>query len=64
MTLFLHIAMFVLAAGAIVLMGTFYAEPDDARALRALPRRFASFLIGSAAVVGLMIVCEAIFASI
>lgn len=63
MTLFLHLALFALAAGAIVLMGTFYAEPDDTRALRALPRRFASFLIGSAAVVGVMIACEAIFAS-
>lgn len=64
MTLAVHLAMFALAAAAIVLMGTFYAEPDDARALRALPRRFVTFLIGSAAVVGLMLICEAIFTSI
>ena len=31
---------------AIVTLGAFYSEPDDAKALRSLPRRLAAFVIG------------------
>ena len=39
-------------------IGSFYAEPDDAKALRSLPKRLVVFLIGCTVVAGLMLLAE------
>lgn len=59
-----HIALFLAISVAIVTLGTFYAEADDARALRSLPRRLLSFVVGCTVVVAVMLVCEHTFAAI
>ena len=59
-----HLGFFVVLAAAIVLLGTFYGEPDDAAAFRALPRRYAVFLASCAVVAVVMLVCEHLFASV
>lgn len=59
-----HIALFLAISIAIVTFGTFYAEADDARALRSLPRKLLSFLVGCGVVIGVMLVCEHTFASV
>jgi hypothetical protein len=41
-----HLLLFALVSFAIVLLGTFHAEADDRPALRALPRRSLTFLVG------------------
>ena len=58
-----HLLLFFLASGVIVLLGSFYAEADDAKALRGFPRRLAVFLFGCAVLVGVMLLCEATFAA-
>jgi len=57
-----HLLLFAAVAFAIALMGSFYAEPDDARALRSLPRRYALFLFGCALVVLVLLGAERLFA--
>jgi hypothetical protein len=59
-----HIALFLAIAVAIVALGTFYSEADDARALRSFPKRFLTFVLGCGVVVAVMLICEHTFASI
>ena len=59
-----HLGFFVALAAAIVLLGTFYGEPDDAAAFRALPRRLVVFLGSCALVAVVMLACEHLFASV
>lgn len=59
-----HLLLFVLAGAIIVVVGAMYAEPDDARMVRTLPRRLLTFFLGCAAVVVVMLVCEHTFASV
>lgn len=63
MDLVIHIALFALVSLGIVVMGSFYGERDDSRALRAVPRRFLVFLASCAVVALVMLVCEHVFAS-
>lgn len=53
-----HALLFLLVSLAIVLMGVFYSEADDARALRILPRRLGVFLLGCGVLAVVMLVCE------
>jgi hypothetical protein len=62
--LWVHAALFLVLSAVIVLMGTFYAEPDDARALRSYPRRLVYFLAGCGALAGLMLLAEHTVASV
>ena len=59
-----HLLLFLAISAAIVVLGAFYSEADDARALRSLPKRMLHFLVGCAIVVAVMLICEHTFASI
>ena len=62
--LLVHLLLFSLLSAVIVLMGTFYAEPDDAKALRGYPRRLLLFFLGCGALTGLMLLAEHTVASV
>jgi hypothetical protein len=62
--LWIHVALFLAISVAIVVLGAFYAEADDAKALRSLPRRLLNFAVGCAIVAAVMLICEHTFASI
>jgi len=59
-----HAVLFLLLSAVIVLMGTFYAEPEDGAALRAYPKRLLYFLLGCGALAGLMLLAEHTLASV
>lgn len=59
--LIVHIGLFLLLAVVIVMMSTFYAEPDDAKALRSLPRRYLKFVGACALIVAAMLAAEWLF---
>lgn len=59
-----HVALFCLLSAVIVVMGAFYSERDDRRALRSVPRRLAVFLLSCAAVAIVMLIVESTFASV
>jgi len=59
-----HVGFFLLLSLAIVVLGAFYSEADDAPALRSVPRRYAVFIGACAAVAGAMLVLEYLFASV
>jgi hypothetical protein len=62
--LLIHLLLFGVVSFAIVLMGSFFSETDDARALRSLPRRLAVFLFGCAVLAGIMLAVEHTFAAV
>jgi len=64
MELVQHVLMFLVLSLVIVVMATFYSEAEDEPAFRALPRRYATFLVSCAAVAAVMLVCEHLFASV
>ena len=59
-----HLTLFLLISVAIVLMSSFFAEPEDGPALRSFPRRFLYFLGGCGILTGLMLAAEATLASV
>ncbi|HVS20176.1 MAG TPA: hypothetical protein VMT18_16350 [Planctomycetota bacterium] len=59
-----HLVLFLGASVPIVVLGAFYAEPDDARAFAALPRRFATFLVGCGVLALIMLALEHTFAAL
>ena len=59
-----QVLLFTAISVVIVVMGAFYAERDDGRALRSIPRRLAVFLLSCAAVAVVMLIVEATFASV
>ena len=59
-----HLLLFLAISIAIVTLGAFYGEPDDARALRSVPRRLLVFVVGCAILAGVVLVCEHTFASL
>ena len=59
-----HVILFLALSFAIVVMGAFYAEPEDAPALRSVPRRYAVFVVACAIVAGVMLALEYVFASV
>ena len=60
----IHLVLFLLISFAIVLLGAFYSEAEDAKALRSVPRRMGVFLLGCAALAGVMLICEHTFAAL
>jgi hypothetical protein len=64
LSLVLHVVFFLALSLAIVLMSAFYSEPADGPALRSVPRRYAVFVGACSAVAAVMLVLEALFASV
>jgi hypothetical protein len=62
--LFVHLLLFLGASVPVVVLGAFFAEPDDARAFAGLPRRFATFLVGCGVLALVMLALEHTFASL
>lgn len=59
-----HLLLFVVVGLAIVVLNAVYAEPDDGRALRSLPRRFLWFAGGCALLAAILIVLEHTLAAV
>jgi hypothetical protein len=59
-----HVALFFLISLAIAAMSAVYAEADDRAALKSLPRRFTTFVVGCAVLTAIMLACEHLFASV
>ena len=59
-----HLGFFLLLSLAIVVMSAFYAEPNDAAALRSVPRRFLVFVLSCVGIAVLMLICEHLFAGV
>lgn len=62
--LWFHLLLFVLIGAGIVAAAAFYSEPDDAKALRGLPRRLGMFALGCGILAALLILAEHTVASI
>ena len=62
--LLLHAGFFLLLSVPIVVIGAFYSEPEDGPALRSLPRRYGVFVGACGIVAAVMLVLEAMFASV
>ena len=60
----LHLVFFLLLSFAIVVMSAFYSEPEDAPALRSVPKRYGLFVAACALVAAIMLVLEWFFASV
>ena len=60
----IHIVLFLVAALAIVGLGSCYADADDGAALRNFPRRFVMFIGGCALLALVMLVLEHTIASV
>ncbi len=60
----LHTLLFLLLCVPIVVMGAFYADPEDAPALRSVPKRYAFFVAACAVVALVMLLLEFFFASV
>ncbi len=56
-----HLLLFLLLSVPIVVIGAFYAEAEDAPALRSVPRRYLVFTGSCALVAGIMLALEALF---
>ena len=59
-----HVLFFLALCVPIVVIGAFYAEPDDAAAFRGLRRRYALFVGACAMVAVVMLLLEHWFASV
>jgi len=64
MDLWVHLALFVLLAIPIVVLGAFYSELDDKAALASIPRKMAVFLFSCGLLTAVMLFCEHTFASV
>lgn len=60
----IHLLLFLLAGAVIVVVSAMFAEPDDARMAKTLPRRLLTFFLGCAAVIVVMLICEHTFARV
>jgi hypothetical protein len=59
-----HVLFFLLLSLAIVVMSAFYSEPEDAPALRSVPRRYGVFVLACAVIAVVMLLLERVFASV
>lgn len=59
-----HLALFAAIGIGIVALAAFYAEPDDAKALPTLPRRFVMFALGCGVLALLLVLAEHTVASV
>ena len=60
----IHLILFASMAVAIVTIGVFYSDAEDAPALRHWPKRMLTFCLGCAVLVAVMLICEHTFASL
>ena len=56
-----HLLLFLCVSVAIVIASASYAEPDDSKALRSLPRRLGLLVVGCGVLTGLMLLCQVLF---
>lgn len=56
-----HLVLFVLVTFAIVAASAIYAEPDDAKAIKSLPRRMTYMVVGCGILTAVMLLCESLF---
>ncbi|MGD2017543.1 MAG: hypothetical protein PVJ89_05490 [Planctomycetota bacterium] len=59
-----HLLLFLLSSAAIVAVTCMFTEAEDGPALRLFPRRYATFVLVSAAIVGAMILVQQTVASV
>lgn len=59
-----HAVLLVVIGLSIATLGSFYAEPEDGKALRSLPKRLLLFLVGCSVVAGVLLICEHTFARV
>jgi len=59
-----HVGFFLVLSLVIVVMSAFYSEPEDAAALRSVPRRYVVFVSACAGVALVMLGLEYFFASV
>lgn len=59
-----HLLLFGVIGTAIVTLGVFYSDAEDAPARKAWPRRMLNFFGGCALLVLVMLICEHTFASL
>ena len=59
-----HLALFAIVGTAIVVLNAVFAEPDEARALRSLPKRLLWFFAGCGILVAIVLVLEHTLASV
>ncbi|HJO26637.1 MAG: hypothetical protein CMK00_01490 [Planctomycetes bacterium] len=60
----LHILLFLAVSLVVVLLGALYADGDDGRALRSIPRRLLVFVVGCGAVAAVILILEHTLASV
>ncbi len=60
----IHLTLFLILSGVIVLIGTFYSEPDDAKALRAFPKKLVTFFVGCGILAAVILLMEVTVASV
>ncbi len=56
-----HLGLFFFVALAIVMASAMYAEPDDMKALKSLPKRLAYLVLGCGLLTGVMLLCQVLF---
>lgn len=59
-----HLGLFLVLATAIVTLSAFFAEAEDAPALRSVPRRLLVLVLGCAVLAGLILLAEHTVASV
>ncbi len=59
-----HVLFFLALSFVIVVMGAFYTEAEDARAFRSIPKRYFVFVTTCAGIAAVMLVAQALFASV
>ena len=62
--LFTHVLLFLALLFAIVVMSSFYADPDDAKAFKTIPRRYLAYVLSCGVVAVVMLVVEHLFAGV
>ena len=60
----IHLTLFLILSAVIVLIGTFYSEPNDAQALRSFPKKLFVFFVGCGILTGLILLAEHTVASV
>ncbi len=60
----MHLLLFSLVSIGIVLMGAFFAHPEDGAALRGVPKRLLVFFVGCGLLAALMLLAEHTVASV
>ncbi|MFT7669481.1 MAG: hypothetical protein ACI8X5_002184 [Planctomycetota bacterium] len=60
----IHLVLFGLLSAGIVLIGAFFTEQDDNKALHSFPQRFLVFIVGCGVLTGVLLIFEHTFAAV